>query len=144
MDCTWVPTFSVHLRHEGTSFNLWGLAVVVLGTVLAVALCPLTGISLPTMVGLLCGATTDTPALGAAQQALEHMNLPTGGVALATAVTYPMGVVGVILGILIMRKFFVKPADLEPKSPVDEDQTFVCQFLIVNPAIEGRTIGEPS
>lgn len=136
------PNFFGAFRHEGTSFNLWGLAVVVLGTVLAVALCPLTGISLPTMVGLLCGATTNTPALGAAQQALEHMSLPTGGVALATAVTYPLGVVGVILGILIMRKLFVKPADLVPKSPVDEDHTFVCQFLIVNPAIEGRTIGE--
>ena len=106
------PNFFGAFRHEGTSFNLWGLAVVILGTVLAVGLCPLTGISLPTMVGLLCGATTNTPALGAAQQALEHMSLPTGSVALATAVTYPMGVVGVILGILVMRKFFVKPADL--------------------------------
>lgn len=136
------PNFFGAFRHEGTTFNLWGLAVILLGTVMALALCPLTGISLPTMVGLLCGATTNTPALGAAQQALGHVGHPSGGVALATAVTYPLGVIGVILAILLMRKLFVKSSDLAPKTPYDDDHTFVSQFLIVNPAIEGKTIGQ--
>ncbi len=136
------PNFFGAFRHEGTSYNLWGLAVVALGTVMAVALCPLTGISLPTMVGLLCGATTNTPALGAAQQALGHIGLPSGSVALATAVAYPLGVVGVILAILMIRKLFVKESDLVPKRPIDDDHTFVCQFIIINPAVEGRTIGQ--
>ncbi|GAB6950466.1 putative transporter [Hoylesella timonensis 4401737 = DSM 22865 = JCM 15640] len=136
------PNFFGAFRHEGTTFNLWGLGVIFLGTLMAVALCPLTGISLSNMVGLLCGATTNTPALGAAQQALGHLGHPSDSIALATAVTYPLGVVGVILAILLMRKLFVKPNDLEPKLPIDEDHTFVCQFLIINPAIEGKTIGQ--
>lgn len=136
------PNFFGAFRHEGTSYNLWGLAVILLGTLMAVGLCPLTGISLSNMVGLLCGATTNTPALGAAQQALGHLGHSSGSVALATAVTYPLGVVGVILAILLMRKLFVKSSDLEPKIPLDEDHTFVCQFLVINPAIEGKTVGQ--
>lgn len=136
------PNFFGAFRNEGTSFNLWGLAVILLGTALALALCPITGISVSTMVGLLCGATTNTPALGAAQQALGHLGLPTGEIALATALTYPLGVVGVILAILLMRKLFVKEEDLKPKHPIDEDRTFVSQFIVLNPAIEGKQIGQ--
>ncbi len=136
------PNFFGAFKHEGTIYNIWGLALVILGTILAIILCPLTGISLPDMVGLLCGATTNTPALGAAQQALGHLGLPSGSVALATAVTYPLGVIGVILAILLMRKTVVKPSDIEPKAINDENHTFVSQFLVINPAIEGRTIGQ--
>lgn len=136
------PNFFGAFRNEGTSFNLWGLAVILLGTALALALCPITGISVSTMVGLLCGATTNTPALGAAQQALGHLGLPTGNIALATALTYPLGVVGVILAILLIRKLFVKEEDLKPKHPIDEDHTFVSQFIVLNPAIEGKQIGQ--
>ena len=60
------PNFFGSLRHEGMGLNLWGLAVILAGTLLSIALIPVTGISLPDMVGLLCGATTNTPALGAA------------------------------------------------------------------------------
>ena len=95
-------------------------------------------------MGLLCGATTNTPALGAAQSALQHLGLPTGGAALGCAVTYPLGVVGVILAILLMRKLFVKPEDLEPKSDGNENDTFVGQFVAINPAIAGKTIAEIS
>lgn len=65
------------------------------------------------MMGILCGATTNTPALGAAQQALQQLGLPSEGAALGCAVTYPLGVVGVILAMMLLRKLFVKPEDLE-------------------------------
>ena len=70
------PNFIGMMRHEGISLNLWGLAVIALGTVMALALCLVMPISVPDMVGILCGATTNTPALGAAQQALAaaHMS----------------------------------------------------------------------
>lgn len=138
------PNFFGSLKHEGLALNIWGLAVIILGTAMAVVLCPLTGIALPDMMGLLCGATTNTPALGAAQQALAHLGLSGGRAALATAVSYPLGVLGVIFAILLLRKLFVKPADLEVKKHADNDHTYVGQFVIINPAIEGKTISQVS
>ena len=57
------------------------------------------------MMGILCGATTNTPARGAAQQALQQLGLPSEGAALGCAVTYPLGVVGVILATKARRQF---------------------------------------
>lgn len=136
------PNFFGSLRHEGMELNCWSLAIIVVGTVFALLLVPLTGVSLPNMIGLLCGATTNTPALGAATQALEHTGLSTGSVALATAVTYPLGVVGVIIAMVLIRKLFVKPKDLEPKPLAEEDHTYIAQFTAVNPALNGKSVEE--
>lgn len=136
------PNFFGSFRHEGMSLNLWSLAVILLGTLMAVAMTLFTGIGMPDMIGVLCGATTNTPALGAAQSALQHMGIGGGRAALATAVTYPLGVLGVILAMLFIRKCFVKPADLEVRQDADADRTFIGQYLIVNPALEGKTIAE--
>lgn len=136
------PNFFGSLRAEGMALNLWSLAVIVFGTIFALILVPITGINLPNMVGLLCGATTNTPALGAATQALDHLGIPSGSVALATAVTYPLGVVGVIIAMVIIRKLFVKPADLEVKPLSDDDHTYIAQFVAINPAIVGKKIVE--
>ena len=138
------PNFIGMMRHEGISLNLWGLAVIVLGTVMALALCLVMPISVPDMVGILCGATTNTPALGAAQQALAAAHLSSSGAALGCAVTYPLGVVGVILAMIVLRKVLVRPADLEPRTGGDEDNTFVGQFVVINPAISGKTIAQIS
>lgn len=136
------PNFFGSLRSEGLTLNMWSLAVIVFGTLFSLVLIPLTGVSLPDMVGLLCGATTNTPALGAATQALSHIGLPSYSMALATAVTYPLGVVGVIVALIIIRKFFVKPQDMEAKPLSDDDHTYIAQFLAINPAIVGKTIAE--
>jgi putative transport protein len=134
------PNFFGSFLHEGKALNLWSLAVIAVGTLLALILIPITGVSLPNMVGLLCGATTNTPALGAATQALEHLGVSNGSVALATAVTYPLGVVGVILAMVLIRRFFVKPDDLEVKSSDDDNHTYIAQFTVINPAMDGKTI----
>lgn len=136
------PNFFGSFREEGMALNLWGLGVIVLGTVMALVLIPITGVSLPNMVGLLCGATTNTPALGAATQALEHIGISNGSAALATAVTYPLGVVGVILAMVFIRKFFVKPQDLEVKSQDDDNHTVISQLNVINPAVDGKKILE--
>ena len=138
------PNFFGSLRREGISLNLWGMAVILLGTVLALVLCQVTNIPLQTMVGLLCGATTNTPALGAAQQALENFGLSTRSAALGCAVTYPLGVVGVIFAMIFLRKLFVKPLHLHMRSTQEEDHTYVVQFEVVNQAIGGKTIAEIS
>lgn len=138
------PNFFGLMRHEGIAANLWSLGVIALGTILALILCLILPVSLPDMVGILCGATTNTPALGAAQQALESAGLPSGGAALGCAVTYPLGVVGVILAMIIIRKLLVKPKDLEPRITMEEDNTYVAQFVVINPALEGKTLAQVS
>ena len=138
------PNFFGSLRREGISLNLWGMAVILLGTVLALVLCQVTNIPLQTMVGLFCGATTNTPALGAAQQALENFGLSTRSAALGCAVTYPLGVVGVIFAMIFLHKLFVKPLHLHMRSTQEEDHTYVVQFEVVNQAIGGKTIAEIS
>ncbi len=136
------PNFFGSFRHEGTSFNLWSLGVILLGTVMAVVLSYTMKVPMSDMVGILCGATTNTPALGAAQQALQHVGESGGHAALATAVTYPLGVVGVIFAMIFIRKFFVKPSDLVVSSNADDDHTYIGQFVVLNPAVNGKTIAE--
>ena len=138
------PNFFSSLLHEGKALNMWSLAVILLGTVMAVALTYALNVPMSDMVGILSGATTNTPALGAAQQALEHMGVNSSRAALATAVTYPLGVVGVIFAMILLRKFFVKPDELELKGTDEENHTYVGQYVVVNPAIIGKTIAEIS
>ena len=136
------PGFFGSLAHEGLALNMWSIVVVALGTVFALLLCPLTGITLPDMAGLLCGATTNTPALGAAQQTLSQLGIPHSGTALGCALTYPLGVVGVILAILVLRKLFVKAEDLAVKHQNTEKETYIARFEVVNPAISGKTLAQ--
>ena len=138
------PNFVGMMRNEGVSLNMWGLGVIGLGTVMALAMCLVLPITVPDMVGILCGATTNTPALGAAQQALATAHLSSSGAALGCAVTYPLGVVGVIVAMILLRKFVVRPEDLGPHKSDDDDQTFIGPFVVVNPAISCKTIAEIS
>lgn len=134
------PGFISSFRQGGYTLNLLGLGVITLGTAMALLLARLTGISLPDMAGILCGATTNTPALGAAQQTLKLLGQPTSGAALGCAVTYPLGVVGVILALIVVRKWFVRPADLEDHDHEESNQTFIVSFRVHNPAIFDKSI----
>lgn len=136
------PNFFGSFVHEGTSQNLWSMGVVGVGTLMALALTYISGIPMKEMIGILCGATTNTPALGAAQQALAHAHIESGSAALATAVSYPLGVLGVILAILLMRKLFVRPEDLEVKDANEGDLTYIGQYEVVNPAIVGKNVAD--
>ena len=138
------PNFFGSLRYEGMQQNVWSLIIIIAGTLFSLLLIPLTGINLPNMVGILCGATTNTPALGAATQALEHVGLPSGTVALATAVTYPLGVLGVIIAMVVLRKCCVKPEHLTPQSNDNHDHTYIAQFEVVNPAVGHKRIADIS
>lgn len=134
------PGFFSSFQKGGYRLNLLGLGVIVLGTVMAVTLSKVTPVSLPDMVGILCGATTNTPALGAAQQTLKQLGEPTSGAALSCAVTYPLGVIGVILAIIAVRKLFVRPQDLEEQEHDDPNHTYIATFQVHNPAIFHKSI----
>ncbi|MDE5890011.1 MAG: transporter, partial [Bacteroidales bacterium] len=89
------PGFFTSFKQGGVKLNVLATSVLVLGTAMALALMPLTGISLPDMMGLLSGAVTNTPMLGAGQQTLLQISPDNingaNRMALACAVGYPMG-----------------------------------------------------
>ncbi|MDR1919578.1 MAG: putative transporter [Tannerellaceae bacterium] len=136
------PGFFSSLKKGGVKLNVLGLGVIFLGLLLAWGCHRLSGVSLPNMVGLLSGAVTNTPMLGAAQQALLQTGVAdasvTAGMALACAVAYPLGVVGVILAVAIMRKLFDKSGGerKEQKTP----KPHVAEFQLINPAIFNKSI----
>ena len=136
------PGFFSSFHKSGLSLNMWALAVVLVGTVLTLLL-PLMGISLSDAVGIMCGATTNTPALAAAQQTLAQLHQPESGAALGCAVTYPLGVVGVILAFALMRKVLVRASDhLIDDSEEEADHTFIATYQVRNEGIIGKTVGD--
>ena len=134
------PGFFSSFRKGGVTLNMLAIAVVILGTLLTVVCSYTTEVSLPNMVGILCGATTNTPALGAAQQTLKQMGLESSTPALGCAVAYPLGVIGVILAVLLIRKLLVRREDLEMKEKDDANKTYIAAFQVHNPAIFDKSI----
>ena len=134
------PGFFSSFRKGGVTLNMLAIAVVILGTFLAVVCSYTTGVSLPNMVGILCGATTNTPALGAAQQTLKQMGLESSTPALGCAVAYPLGVIGVTLAVLLIRKLLVRREDLEVQEKDDANKTYIAAFQVHNPAIFNKSI----
>lgn len=134
------PGFFSSLRQGGLRLNMIGLGLVLLGTLTAIGLSLGCGIPMSDMVGILSGATTNTPSLGAAQQALNQLGISADGAALSCAVTYPLGVVGVILAFVVVKKFIARASDFESHSSADTDHTFVAEFRVANPGIEGLTL----
>ena len=138
------PGFFSSLKKGGVELNMMGLAVIVIGILCTLIFHWTSGISIPTMVGLLSGAVTNTPALGAAQQALIQMRPDeteaVTDMALACAVTYPLGVVGVILAIIVLRAMFAKKMENSHKE--QDSTTFVAEFQVLNPSIYNKSIQE--
>jgi len=134
------PGFFGSFRKEGIQLNSLSLILIALGTIFTIVCHYTTGVSLPDMVGILCGATTNTPALGAAQQTLQQMGLPSSAPALSCAVTYPLGVVGVIIAILLIRKIFVRKEDLIDHDKENTNKTYIAEFQVFNPGIYGKSI----
>ena len=134
------PGFFSSFHKGGCKLNMLGLGVILIGTAMAVIISKTASVPLSDMAGILCGATTNTPALGAAQQTLKQLGEPTSGAALSCAITYPLGVVGVILAIVILRKLVVRPKDMESHDHDDTNHTYIATFQIHNPAIFNMSI----
>lgn len=132
------PGFMSSFRSGGVKLNMLSVAVILLGTAMAVAMSFGFGVPLPDMMGVLSGAVTNTPALGASQQTLAQLGLPTAAPALSCAVTYPLGVVGVILAIVVMNKFFVRKSDMAAPNEQHVGNTFLATLRVQNPGVFGR------
>ena len=137
------PGFLSAFRKGGVKMNLWALAVLLVGTAMTLAIHWAVGIPLPEMMGLFSGAVTNTPMLGSAQQALLQMHPDdvnsANNMAIACAVGYPFGLVGVIISVAILKKVLA-PGGRTKASADKSDNTFVAEYCISNPAIYGCTI----
>ena len=136
------PGFFNSLRADGLRLLSPAVAVVLIGTALAIGMSFTLNVSMPDAAGILCGATTNTPALGAAQQTLQQMGIDPNGAALSCAVTYPLGVVGVILAIVFIRKVFVRPSDMPEPDAEHRKNVFIASYHLTNPAVFGKSVHE--
>lgn len=137
------PSFFPSLKKGGIKLNILAFAVLLSGTALTMLVSRLTGISMPVATGLLTGAATNTPMLGAAQQTLLQID-PAGSLianemATACAVGYPFGLIGVILCVVILKALFHKE---DSKADSHDKPAFVTEFRVSNPAIFGKTLRE--
>lgn len=102
------PGFFSSFKKGGLSLNLLALGIVFLGVLTTVMIHYITGTSMPVLVGVMSGAVTNTPGLGAAQQAFTQSVLPgqASGIGLGYAVAYPFGVLGIIITMFAIRKAY--------------------------------------
>lgn len=146
------PGFFASLRKQGLKLNALAIGVVLLGiaTTLLIAN-KLLGIDLVASLGLLCGATTNTPSLGAAQQTLSTMSSAfadkSAVPAVAYAVAYPGGVLGIILSLLALRFMFRINPELEAEAYRAEQRKGIealesMNLVVENANLENFSIGE--
>lgn len=137
------PGFFSSLKKGGVELNSMALGVIFLGLLLTVGFHWVMGVSLPNMVGILSGAVTNTPVLGAAQSALRQVDPENvkgiTDMALACAVAYPLGVIGVIIAVVVLRKLFDKEP-LHIHKDKKYNATYVAEFSVCNPSIFKRSI----
>lgn len=145
------PGFFASLKKNGAPLNMMATAIVILGGVLAWGAHRFAGVDLAAAAGLFSGATTNTPSLGAAQEAIAGLPgitqeaLRTPG--LAYAVSYPFGVVGIILAMLILRVLLrINIARQEELFRTDlaraHPQLKTLHVRVTNPNLEGMKLSE--
>ena len=138
------PGFFSSFKHGGIKLNLLALLLMIAGSLMAVILHWTTDTSIGDMMGLLSGAVTNTPVLGAAQQALLQNNPGdiegANNMAMACAVAYPFGLIGMILCVMFFRAVLGKKT--KRNQDTSSDNTFVAEYNVSNPAIFGKTIME--
>ena len=144
------PGFFSSFKQGGITLNMLACGIVFLGVLTAVILHYVTGIPMPTMVGILSGAVTNTPGLGAAQQAFSDMHgVSDNTIALGYAVAYPLGVIGIILSIILIKYIFRVSFDKENEQLNSEDSSHTNEakpisLIVKNPAIFNKTVAELS
>lgn len=139
------PGFFSAFKKGGFRLNTMGIALMAVGTAMMLVIHWATDISLPDMMGLFSGAVTNTPMLGAAQQALlqtDPGNIEgANNMAMACAVGYPFGLVGMILCVIILQKTTSQKRSYK-KASDSSDNTYITEYRVSNPYIFGKSIQE--
>lgn len=122
------PSFFSSFKKTGLILNLLALFLVTTGAGITIAIHYISGVSIPAMAGIMSGAVTNTPGLGAVQQTLNQIfsgsippDIPDPGVGYAVA--YPFGVAGVIISMILIRKIFAIDLESERNAHSDELHT---------------------
>lgn len=143
------PGFFSAFKKGGFTLNVLAVLVVFISVLITVALHFITGIPITTMVGILSGAVTNTPGLGAAQQANSDLNgIDAPEIALGYAVAYPLGVIGCILALLALKYLLhinARKEEAEAEQGLGHLQELTVRPVSVeirNEAVDGKTIKE--
>ena len=144
------PGFFSSFKKGGITLNMLACGIVLLGVATTIILHFVTGVPMATMVGILSGAVTNTPGLGAAQQAYNDVFGTTDNtIALGYAVAYPLGVVGIILSLIVIRYVFRVSFEKENEAlnateGKNTNEAKPISLMVKNPAIFNKSVSEVS
>ena len=139
------PGFFASLKKGGLKLNMLAVLLMLVGTLMLLILHWCTNISLADLMGLFSGAVTNTPMLGSAQQALLQIDPDkvneANNMAMACAVGYPFGLIGMIACVAILQKMLA-PKRNKKSSENRSDNTFITEYVVSNPEIFQKSIQE--
>ena len=144
------PSFFSSFKEGGVRLNLLAMGIVAMNIVVAlVCYYGLQGrVELPMMVGILCGAVTNTPGLGAANEALQQLSYDGPEIALGYACAYPLGVMGIILSMILIRYICRIDTDREAEEIQQREEAnphlkpFSLSLEMHNEALPGKTFAQ--
>jgi len=142
------PGFFSSLKKGGLKLNLLATSIVLLGVITTLIIYYITKLPISTMVGILSGAITNTPGLGAAQQTFMEMNgVNDPTITTGYALAYPLGVIGIILSMILIKYIFGINLDKENNriKELEKDnpnETIRISVILSNPSLFGRTIND--
>lgn len=144
------PSFFSSFKKGGITMNLLAVGIVMLNIAVALALYyALQGrVEMPMMVGILCGAVTNTPGLGAANEALQQLSYNGPEIAMGYACAYPLGVMGIILSMIVIRYLCRVDMNREAEEIQQEEETnphlkpYTISLKVQNEALTGKTLSQ--
>lgn len=144
------PSFFSSFKRGGITLNLLAVGIVFLNIAVALILYfALQGrVDIPMMVGILCGAVTNTPGLGAANEALQQLHYQGPEIAMGYACAYPLGVMGIILSMIIIR-YICRVDVLRDSDEIQKEEEanphmkpYTISLKVQNEALSGKTLSQ--
>ena len=136
------PGFFSSFKKGGMTLNFLALGVILLNIATVITIYYTTNARMEDLVGVLSGAVTNTPGLGAAQQALDQLgkaaDIPSASAGYAAA--YPLGVVGIILSMIIIKKIFRIDSSAESKKIEEENEAAILKPIIMSLQVENKML----
>ncbi|WP_066706512.1 putative transporter [Celeribacter ethanolicus] len=144
------PSFFSSFAKSGLKFNLVAIAIVLGGVAVTLAIWVITDLPLPVLVGVMSGAVTNTPGLGAAQQVLGDAGFPASEVAnsgMGYAMAYPFGILGILTAMFVIRALFrIVVADEEAAYKAEtrsgEEALPSINVEVMNANLDGLRLGD--
>lgn len=139
------PGFFSSLKKGGFKLNMLAVLLIIVGTLMLLIIHWTTNLGLPNLMGLFSGAVTNTPMLGSAQQALLQVcpdsAAQANDMAMACAVGYPFGLIGMVVCVAILQKLTAGKGSSK-KANHNSDNTFITEYVVSNQEIIGKSIQE--